>query len=88
MRTVRLFYLDMEVRDEKDQSGVESPRFNPKFAYITQLRPPAYSYDFIQALPSLKAATAFRCSFWPTAFCGVLRHRSPFAWWAVPYTCT
>lgn len=56
------FYLNMEVRDEKDQA-LESPQFNPKFAYITQLRPPAYSYDFIQALPSLKAGDSVSLSF-------------------------
>jgi len=56
------FYLDMQVRDEKDQV-VESPQFDPYFAYITQLRPAAYSYDFIQVLPSLKSGDSVSLSF-------------------------
>lgn len=46
------FYLSAHVLDQKDRP-FENPSFDPHFFYLTQLKEPAYSYDFTQALPGL-----------------------------------
>jgi FKBP-type peptidyl-prolyl cis-trans isomerase FkpA len=47
------FYMRAHVLDENDKV-FESPTFDPNFFYLSQLKGPSYSYDFIQALPGLK----------------------------------
>lgn len=56
------FYLDMYIRNEKDEL-VESPQFDAHIPYVTQMHPPAYSYDFIQVLPSLKSGDSVSLRF-------------------------
>lgn len=56
------FYVDIDVRDNQDRT-VESPQFDPRLSFVTQLRPPAYSYDFIRVLPSLKSGDSVSLSF-------------------------
>lgn len=56
------FYLNVHLMDEKDKPFT-NVNFNPDFVYLAQLQEPSYSYDFIQALPSMKKADSlsFEC---------------------------
>ncbi|MCG9912451.1 MAG: FKBP-type peptidyl-prolyl cis-trans isomerase [Flavobacteriales bacterium] len=47
------FYLRAHIFDNEDQL-IESATFPPSFYFITQIKEPAYSYDFIKGLPGLK----------------------------------
>ena len=47
------FYVSAHVMDENDKPYADAS-FDPHFYYVTQLKEPAYSYDFVQALPGLK----------------------------------
>jgi len=47
------FYMRAHVLSENDKA-FETPVFDPNFFYLSQLKEPSYSYDFIQALPGLK----------------------------------
>ena len=48
------FYLSAHVKDERDRP-FDQTVFDPHFFYITQIKEPAYSYDFTQALPGLRS---------------------------------
>lgn len=47
------FYLRAHVMNEKDRL-ITDGGFNPSFFYLTQIKEPAYSYDFTQGLPGLR----------------------------------
>ncbi len=48
------YYLRAHVMDEKDDL-ITNSGFTPSFFFITQIKEPAYGYDFTQGLPGLRA---------------------------------
>jgi FKBP-type peptidyl-prolyl cis-trans isomerase len=47
------FYMRAHVLDDNDEA-IKDASFDPNFFYLAQLKEPSYTYDFVQALPSLK----------------------------------
>jgi FKBP-type peptidyl-prolyl cis-trans isomerase len=48
------FYLRAHVMDE-DDTPIADKGFNPSFFFMTQIKEPAYTYDFTQGLPGLRS---------------------------------
>lgn len=58
------FYLSAHVMDADDKP-IKSEKFEPNFFHITQIKEPAYTYDFVQTLPMLKIGDSLSFEMMP-----------------------